>query len=298
MSLFNRQPFSTAARSAKALRLLVLLPALAAHLAQAQAESVEKKDGSRYERYLTRGPGTGDLGAIAQVRIPDGYLFLNAEGTGKALTDMQNIVSGDELGLIGPAGLPWFVVFQYDASGYVRDDEKGSLDADAMLKNIQRSDEASNKERAARGWPAMNTVGWAIPPRYDENTHNLEWAIKFKSGEHVSVNHNTRLLGRGGVMRVTLVCAPDELDASLPDFKNLLAGYAYKPGNKYAEFRPGDKVAEYGLTALVAGGAAAVALKSGLLAKFWKVIVFGALAVGGFLKKILAKVRGDRDTSP
>ena len=298
MSPSNNPTPPLAKWTSMALRLFLLLPALVAPIAYAQNEGVEKKGGSPYERYLTRGPATGDLGAIAQVRIPDGFVFLNAGGTGKLLTDLQNIVSGDELGLIGPAGLPWFVVFQYDATGYVRDDEKGSLNADKMIDNIRRSDEAGNKERASRGWPAMRTVGWAIPPHYDEKTQNLEWAIKFKTEDRISVNHNTRILGRGGVMRVTLVCGPDELEATLPGFKKLLADYAYKSGNKYAEFRAGDKVAEYGLSALVAGGAAAVALKSGLLAKFWKGIVFAALAAGSFLKKIIAKIRGDRDTSP
>ena len=43
----------------------------------------------------------------------------------------------------------------------------------------------------------------------------------------------------------------------------------------YAAYKPGDKVADYGLAALVTGGAVAVAAKSGL----WKVIV-GALVAG------------------
>ena len=118
------------------LRLAFLLPAASVPFVRAQNDGVEKEARSRYEAYITRGPAAGALGSLAQVQIPEGYIFFNAEGTGKLLTDMRNIVNGDELGIIGPAGLPWFVVFQYDASGYVRDDEKGGLDADAMLNNL------------------------------------------------------------------------------------------------------------------------------------------------------------------
>ncbi len=263
-------------------------------------EKTEEKPASHgpYDIYITRGPAIGNLGALAKVDIPANYIFLNSEGAIKLLTEMKNIVGDNVLGLIAPTGFPWFVVFQYDATGYVRDDDKDKLNADAMLKSFKLNDEASNKERARRGWPSSHTLDWAVPPHYDAATHNLEWAIRFQTGDRIDVNHNTRLLGRGGVMRVTLVCDPDNLNATLPDFRQLLVGYTYNRGHKYAEFRAGDKVAEYGLTALVAGGAAAVALKSGLLTKFWKLIVVAVLAVGGFFKKIIAKIRGDRDRSP
>ena len=69
-------------------------------------------------------------------------------------------------------------------------------------------------------------------------------------------------------------------------FENLLTGYSFLPGNKYAEFRAGDKIAEYGLATLVAGGAAAVALKTGLLAKLWKLIVAALAALAALLKRI------------
>ena len=53
----------------------------------------------------------------------------------------------------------------------------------------------------------------------------------------------------------------------------------------YSDFRAGDKVAEYGLATLVAGGATAVAAKTGLLAKLWKLIAAGIAALIAFLKR-------------
>jgi uncharacterized membrane-anchored protein len=53
--------------------------------------------------------------------------------------------------------------------------------------------------------------------------HNLEWAIKGESDGDPIINYKTRLLGRGGVMRVTLVADPEILRPTLPDFKDLLS---------------------------------------------------------------------------
>lgn len=68
---------------------------------------------------------------------------------------------------------------------------------------------------------------------------------------------------------------------------------------KYSEYKPGDKLAEYGLGALVVGGAAAAAAKSGLLkglGKFLWVAVFGVAAgAWTFIKRIFAgKSNGQR----
>ena len=83
---------------------------------------------------------------------------------------------------------------------------------------------------------------------------------------------------------------------TLPTFKELMAGYSFQSGNSYAEFRPGDKVAKYGLAALVVGGAAVGAAKLGLftgllvfLKKGWKLAVVGHRSRGTFLKKLLTR---------
>jgi uncharacterized membrane-anchored protein len=74
-------------------------------------------------------------------------------------------------------------------------------------------------------------------------------------------------------MNVDLVLGPSLVESVVPQFDGLLKGFSYLPGNNYSEFRAGDTVAKYGLAALVVGGATAVAVKTGLLAKLWKLIV-------------------------
>ena len=73
----------------------------------------------------------------------------------------------------------------------------------------------------------------------------------------------------------------------LPESKKLLTGFEYISGERYSEWRTGDKIAEYGLAGLVAGGAAAVLIKSGLLAKFLKPIILGIAVVFSWIGKVL-----------
>lgn len=124
------------------------------------------------------GPSIGNLSDKAEVRIPAGYVFAGANDTRVLMEAMKNPTSGNEMGFIAPAGLDWFVVFEFDDGGYVRDDEKNSLDAEAMLESIKKGTEAGNEERRRRGWPIMIIHGWERKPHYNESTHNLEWAIR------------------------------------------------------------------------------------------------------------------------
>ena len=92
-------------------------------------------------------------------------------------------------------------------------------------------------------------------PHYDERTKNLSWAIVGQSEGGKNINRIVKILGRRGVMTATLVSPPDELATAVPMVDALLDGYRYTAGNTYAEYVPDtDKLAEYGLTALVVGG--------------------------------------------
>ena len=257
-----------------------------------------------------KGPGTFDLGSVAQVSLPEGYVFTGEKGTKTLMELMQNPVSGKELGTIMPAarsstGGSWFVIFEFKSVGYITDTDRDKLDADGLLKGIREGTEESNKTRRQRHWPTMSITGWNTPPFYDPRTNNLTWAINGVSnvesgpdkGSESVVNYSTRLLGRNGVMTVDLVLDPGELQNTLPRFRELVGGVSYKPGSRYAGFKQGDKLAGYGLTALVAGGAGAIAAKTGLLAKMWKVIVAAFIALGAFIKKIWEKLTGKSDTA-
>ena len=258
---------------------------------------------------VTKGPATAKLGAIARIEVPADCVLLDGEATRKRKKSFGNRVSGKEVGLISPTNRLWAVYFEHDDSGHVLDDEKNKLDsmADELLASYKAGAAQQNKERERTGAPAIEIVGWQQPPHYDETTHNLSWAIRATSGGQPLLNYNTRLLGRLGSMEVVLACDPDQLPQTLPAFTGLLAGFSFQSGQTYAEYRPGDKVAKYGLAALVVGGAAVGAAKLGLLAwllpflkKGWILIVAAFAAVANFFKKLFAKISGRKhdDQSP
>mgnify|MGYP001244147115 CR=1 FL=1 len=263
---------------------------------QLEQESEEFEDESpeaaearrKFESIAWRdGPVTGDLGSRAKIETPEGLRFANGRDTRTLLELMQNTTDGSELGMVAAPDLSWFVVFEFDESGYVDDEDKDSLDADALLSSLREGQSQANTARAARGWDTLHIDGWATPPYYDPTTNNLEWATKLRGGDGgVSINHNSRALGRRGVMVITLVTDPQLYEQVLPQFRELLAGYQFKAGERYSEYTSGDRVAEYGLTALIAGGVGAVAVKSGALGKLWKFIAAGLVAVGALFKRI------------
>ena len=234
------------------------------------------------------GPVLGDLGEEAQVTVPDDCTFTGADGTRQFMELNQNPVSERERGTVlcrildanGETESTWFAVFEFDESGYVKDDEKESLDGDAILATLKEGNEHGNRERKKRGWDAIYVDGWQHAPHYDERTRNLTWATRLHGEDNAQVlNHSVRLLGRGGVMSVDLVVGPEYYEQVLPAFNAVVGDFRYKGGHTYAEWRDGDRIASYGLTALVAGGAGVVLAKTGLLQKFGKAILL-ALAGG------------------
>ena len=237
------------------------------------------------------GPATGALARISTLAVPEGYTFTASEGTRVVMEGFGNVVTGREIGMVFAPSNAWVAVFEFDPIGYVKDDEKDKLDAAAILKNIREGQARDNERRRSMQLAELEIDGWYKEPFYNEATHNLEWCtqLREKGSDRPFVNYNIRMLGRHGVTEVTLIADMDVLADAVPSLAAVLKDYKYNSGGGYAEYRKGDKIAKYGLTALVAGGAAAVALKSGLLAKFWKVLVVGAVAVGSFFKRLFGK---------
>jgi uncharacterized membrane-anchored protein len=269
--------------------------------------SQERPDGVPFQPDWKPGPQKVMLGDdLAKIDVPEGYLYADSKGAQDILRAMGNPPSGRELGLITPAAddKTWFLILEWNDVGYVKDEDQDEIDADAILASIKEGTEAANEERKKMGASAMHVVGWFEKPHYDPKTHNLVWAIEGKDEtESHSVNYDIRFLGRKGYTSATLVTDPAALAADRVEVERLLSGFSYNTGNRYAEFVKGDKVAEYGLAALVAGGAGAAALKLGLfgklgklLAGFWKLIVVGVVGLGAWLKKLFSARKQDMET--
>lgn len=271
---------------------------------QAEIEAQEKQLIDKIESFGWTRSGKAQLGSMAQVDIPQGWRFTGPQGTRDVLKLFDNVPGSSELGMLTTEGLGPWVIFEFEESGYIKDDEKDKLDADALLKNFQEGQEAANEERRKMGIGTLTVAGWALPPRFNDQTKNLEWALRVVSETgNESINYNTRLLGRHGVMEVELVCDPKEMQTLLPQYQSIMSAFQYTSGNTYAEYRAGDKVAEYGLTALIAGGGAVAAAKmglfaklGGLLAKLGKGVIVLVVAVGAGIKALFSKLFGSKES--
>lgn len=286
--------------------LLVTLAVTSAASLSAQEPATDKQTLFRSIAWQD-GPKEVDIGDVAEFTIPAGCQYTDEAGAKTFLIITENPPSGREKGVLfcrpsGPQGesgdgsvqqqsaaQPWFVVFTFDPSGYVRDDDGKKLDGARILDAIRAGTAQANEVRRSRGWEVLTIDGWVRPPHYDASTHNLTWSTKATaSSTGTSVNHSVRLLGRRGVLHADLVTEPDQLATTVPIFDTMIASTSFLSGHKYSEWRKGDKVAAYGLTALVAGGAGAAAVKFGLfpwlgklvakLGKLIFVVIAGALA--------------------
>ena len=190
----------------------------------------------------------------------------------------------------------WFSVFQFDPAGYVKDDEK--IDPNSLLETLKEANRAGTEDRKKRGLAPLWLEGWIIPPHYDVQTKRLEWGTKFRNevDNRIIVNYSSRILGREGVMQAKLISDPEKLTENITAFHNMLRNFTFANGQRYEEFREGDKVAAYGLAALVVGGAAAAAAKGGAgLFKVIGIAIFGFFAaMRGFLKKLLSRKSSDK----
>ncbi|MGW8390550.1 DUF2167 domain-containing protein [Pseudoduganella sp. HUAS MS19] len=240
------------------------------------------------------GPRAEAIASKATLKTPnDKVLFLDEKNSRRFLELTGNLPENGNF-IVLDSESDWWAAFSFDQSGYVKEGEK--IDADALLKTLKENDGPANEERKRLGMGTLTTEGWYVPPHYDEKTKRLEWGLKLRSEDGVSLNYTIRLLGRSGVMSATLVSSPETLDADVASFRKVLTGFDYNDGERYSEFKAGDHVAEFGLAALVTGGAAAIATKKGFwaaaalfLAKMWKLVAIGGIAVIAGLRSLFKK---------
>lgn len=292
---------------------LCLLALLIGASARAQAPAadrqaaIEAEINAAYQAGLqagTRGPAKVALIDQATLSIPAGHLFMPKADATRLLRALGNTISGDSLqGLV--VGLKqkdeWIVVVRYIKEGYIKDDEAKDWKADELLANLKEGTEQSNKDRAARGFPETEVLGWIEKPTYDATTHRLVWSLLSKNkggsdGEVKGINYNTYALGRDGYFSLNLLTDSNHVGGDKAVARTLLAALAYNEGKAYEDFNAStDHIAAYGIAALVGGIAAK---KLGLLAligvfvlKFAKLIAIGAAALFAGVWKFFGRKR-------
>ncbi|MDN6887628.1 DUF2167 domain-containing protein [Variovorax sp. CAN2819] len=241
------------------------------------------------------GPADIVLRDQAQLHLPAGYVWVPTPAAAQLMRSMGNRTDDTFIGVIFPADdADWMAVVKFVKEGYIKDDDAKDWNADDLLKSLKEGTEAANEERAKRGIPSIEVTGWAQKPQYDATSHRLVWsALSQRKGStdgNQGVNYNTYALGREGYLSLNLITNAKDLDKYKPDASKLLGAIQYDDGKKYADFNSStDKVAAYGLAALVAGAAVKklglFAIIAAFLAKFAKLaVVAGGAALWGIAK--------------
>ena len=242
-------------------------------------------------------------GNLAKIKVPDTFRYLSPKDADVVLSDLWGNPPDDEtLGLILPADISplnsncWAVVITYSEDGYVKDSDADKIDYNKLLKEMKEGTREYNKERKKEGYPEIELVGWAAPPRYDKATHKMYWAkeLKFSENDENTLNYNIRVLGRRGVLVLNAVASMSQFSIIEQHAPEIVSMVDFQEGHRYTDFNgKTDKVAAYGLAALVAGG---VAAKAGFFKMLWvailalkKFIVIGVVALVGLIKKLFGR---------
>jgi uncharacterized membrane-anchored protein len=239
---------------------------------------------------------------LATLKVPASFRYLDPDQTETVLVQPWRNPPRPEktLGMLFPAEISiasvesWGVVITYDEDGYVEDDDAASINYADLLKEMQEGTREENAERTKQGYEAVELIGWAAPPRYDKDAHKLYWAkrLSFDGDSEHTLNYDIRALGRRGVLSLNAVASMDQLQTVEKDMQQVLAFVEFNEGHRYGDYVSGDKVAAYGIGALIAGK---VAAKAGLfklllvfLAKGWKLLIIAIPLIGLLVKKLLS----------
>lgn len=248
---------------------------------------------------------------LATLVVPEGFRYLNPQQARKILEEAWGNPPGEEtLGMLFPSGVSplsengWGVVITYEEEGYVKDDEAESINYDDLLKQMKEDTSAANAERQKAGYERIELAGWATRPYYDKSSHKLYWAKELRFGDNPenTLNYNIRALGRRGVLVLNAVASVKQLSAIQEDMKQVLGFVTFNEGHRYSDFNPQyDKVAAYGIGALIAGKVAAKAglfkILIGLLAAGKKFIIIALVGAGALIKKLLGRKSEPENTA-
>lgn len=288
------------------LAFLVLI--LSAFGAEPDAPTKEENEQMAQIRKIVDGlhyqTGTIAIGNnLATLTLPEGFRYLDPKDTTSVLVDLWGNPPQHEpsLGMIIPAGSDilkgdaWAVLITYEEDGHIKDNDAESIDYTKLLKDMQASSDEINAERKKQGYEPVHLIGWAAPPRYDAAGKKLYWAkeLEFGADPDHTLNYNLRILGRTGVLNLNAIASMKDLPKIEQATPELLAAVSFNSGNRYADFNEStDRVATYGLAALVAGG---IATKAGLFKGIWlgilafkKLIIVGIIGAFAFIKKLFS----------
>jgi len=234
---------------------------------------------------------------LATLNVPSNFMYLGKTQSIQVLTDVWgNPPDQSVLGMMIPKNTSvlddstYAIIISYSEEGYVDDEDAEDLDYDELMETMQEDAQDANPMRIQQGYPSIEVIGWAAAPYYDSENKKLHWAkeLSFDHDSAHTLNYNVRILGRRGYLELNFISDLQLLDQIKAEMPEILPAVNFNDGNRYSDFNPDmDKVAAYGIGGLIAGKVLAKAGLFVLLAKFWKIIAVGAVALFAGIRKFL-----------
>jgi uncharacterized membrane-anchored protein len=244
------------------------------------------------------GSRQAEIGNQAVIHVPAGFRFTDPDGGRAILKSMRSPVPDNLAGILMPENGSWVVLFEQNGGGRLSDADKNSLDAESILRGLDKWTERQNRSRKEAGLPLISHLTWESKPAYDESRHMLDWATRATEGDgenKFTINRTFRLLGRWGTLDAALVHSGAETVAP-GVLKALLSNVSFKPGFRYEDFKPGDKVTETSLAQSIIDSSTAEAQieTPELASRYGTWVGFGAVMVAAAVVGILMARRSRR----
>ena len=201
--------------------------------------------------------------ANAKLNLTAGYEYLDADDARRVLEEVWGNPPGEApLGLIMPEGQTpfaadsWGIVLHYRPLGRVPDGDRERIDFAALIEPLKAQVQLLNEKRTAEGYATAALLGWSSLPRYDLQRHILQWGTmsQFSNESMRTMNHEVRLLGRAGVLSMSIVADANQYPQIVTRVPTIIDMFTWKPGNTYDDYdEDSDVRAAGGLDTLITG---------------------------------------------
>ncbi len=174
------------------------------------------------------------------------------------------------------------VLNKFNNDGYVKLDDWKDLNPDDLIRQKKENAKINNEKRKEIGFDLVENVEWIEYPSLDKNSNSVSYSFKVTwSDGSENMNKFLIILGRNGYSEFEIVSTygfEEEFKAARNLSYFLQNNFSYNPQFEYKDYKPGDKVAAYGIAALVATslGVKGIAKAGGILValkKFWYILL-------------------------
>lgn len=147
------------------------------------------------------------------------------------------------------------VIEKPDTSGYVEFDDWDSDEKDAIVADIEESLRIGLAEQGRALGVDISFTGWSVYPTLNTEKQMMYYATNSLWNGEQNVNIEASVFDRRGYVRFKIVpvatqVTPAEVETMITQ---TLAQYQPAPGESYASFASGDKIAAVGAVGVLAG---------------------------------------------